>query len=68
MNNKIKLVSTPDGKSGYLYLPNHPGEGMVGCAAKQIRLMDLLAGSVNFEIHIDLDENGNPIGIEIDGE
>ena len=68
MSNKIKLISTPGGHSGYLYLPNHPGEGTVGCAVKQIRLMDLLAGSVNFEIYIDLDENGNPIGIEIDGD
>lgn len=30
--------------------------------------MDLLEGSVNFEVYIDPDENGNPIGIEIVGD
>lgn len=68
MDNKIKFVASPDGYSGYLYLSNHPGENTVGCAVKQIRLMEILAGSVNYEVFIDLDKNGNPIGIEIEGE
>jgi hypothetical protein len=63
-NKRLKLKSSRNGKIGYLYLPNYPekeGDGPV----KQIRLLDLIGGSVDFDIYIDLDKHGNPIGIEI---
>ena len=53
-----------DHPSGYLYLPAHPGSGVVGASKKNVRLSDLLDFK-GPDVVFDLDENNNLIGIEI---
>lgn len=62
---KIALrVSDDDQDMAYLILPGHPGVGTKKAAAKQVRLSDLLP-YVGADIYLDLDVDGQLIGIEI---
>ena len=48
---------------GYLYLSKHPGTD--GCVKGMIRVSTLIPNYAGPEIHLDLDESGEVIGIEV---
>ena len=65
MTQKIQLeISADDEDVAYLRLPQHPGSGLSGIVAKQVRLRELLEFK-GPDIHLDLDPEGRLIGIEV---
>ena len=65
-NNKIHLkVSEDDPDTAYLYLPDYPKEKKSNIVEKQIRLCDVIENYKGPDIYIDIDHQGNAIGIEI---
>jgi uncharacterized protein YuzE len=57
-------ISEDDEDVAYLILPGHPGRGTTGSVVKQTRLLNLLEYT-GPDIHLDFDNDGNLIGIEI---
>ncbi|NPV21101.1 DUF2283 domain-containing protein [Bradyrhizobium aeschynomenes] len=57
-------ASADDPNVAYLTLPDHPGAGTKGCAARQVRLSDLIS-YIGADIILDLDADGRLIGIEV---
>ena len=57
-------ISDDDDDVGYLALPGHPGPGTPRAVAKQVRLKDLVT-YVGADIHLDIDKDGNLIGLEV---
>jgi uncharacterized protein YuzE len=57
--------SDNDPSVGYLYLSNHPGAGVAGCVKGMVRVSALIPNYVGPEIHLDLNEAGEVIGIEV---
>jgi hypothetical protein len=49
----------------YLYLPDHPGEGVSQAAVRQVRLNELLPHYEGATLYLDFDEHSRLIGIEI---
>lgn len=67
-NGKIELKTFENGQSAYLSLPDHPGSGVAGCVAKQIRLSDVVKEYDGIDIFVDFDSEGRAIGIELLGD
>ncbi len=66
-NNQMRLTVSPDDNDvGYVTLPAHPGPGVPGAVKRTIRLRTLLdyAGP---DLNLDLDSEGNLIGVEFVG-
>lgn len=61
----MRFEPSEDPSVGYLYLSNHPGPGSVGCVKGTVRLSALIPNYVGPEIHLDLEEAGAIIGIEV---
>lgn len=61
--------SDEDPSVGYLYLSNHPGAGagagVAGCVKGMVRVSAHIPNYVGPEIHLDLNEAGEVIGIEV---
>lgn len=57
--------SGDDPSVGYLYLSNHPGAGTAGCVKSMVRVSSLIPNYVGPDIHLDLNEAGEVIGIEV---
>jgi len=67
-DNKIELtVSSDDPHVAYVSLPKHPGGGTAGVVSKQIRLCETIKDYKGIDILLDIDKNGEVIGIEIVG-
>jgi uncharacterized protein YuzE len=54
-----------DPSAGYLYFHNHPGAGVAGCVKSTVSVSALIPNYVGPEIHLDLNEAGEVIGIEV---
>ncbi|MCP4347387.1 MAG: DUF2283 domain-containing protein [Desulfobacterales bacterium] len=64
--NEIYLaVSENDADVAYLYFPGHPGKGKKNVVKKQTRLSDVIENYKGPDIYLDLDHDGNIIGLEI---
>jgi uncharacterized protein YuzE len=62
---KIEVqTSKEDADIAYILLPEHPGRGTNGAVATQVRLSSILSYKGS-EIYLDLDRNGQLIGLEI---
>lgn len=61
----MRFEPSDDPSVGYLYLSNHPGPGTAGCVKGMVRVSTLIADYVGPEIHLDLNEAGEVIGIEV---
>jgi len=61
----MQFEPSNDPSVGYLYLSNHPGPGSVGCVKGVVRVSALIPNYVGPEIHLDLNEAGEVIGIEV---
>lgn len=65
---QIKLkVSDDDPSVAYVTLPKHPGKGLKGIVAKQVRLCDAIDNYKGIDIILDFDSDNEIIGIEIVG-
>jgi len=63
---RIELKVSPDDENvAYIVLPDHPGQGIQGVVAKQLRLRDLCGSYKGPDIYLDFDKNESLIGIEI---
>lgn len=62
---KFALEVTPTGDAAYVYLPNHPGSGKAGVVAVQVRLKDVYPNYDGPDIHLDLNQDRQLIGIDI---
>jgi hypothetical protein len=58
-------ISNDDEEVAYLYLPDHPGKGTIGCTLKQIQLIDLIGRYSGPDIILDFGNSDTLIGIEI---
>ncbi len=63
--NLFKLEVDPEGDSAYLILPTHPGQGVRGISRKQVDLMRDYGVGKDVGLVIDLDKDGEVIGIDI---
>ena len=61
----ILKVSDDDPDVAYLYLPDHPGNGVSNVVKKNLRLGNLIDGYKGPDVILDFDQNGKLIGIEI---
>lgn len=61
----MRFQLSDDPSVGYLYLSNHPGPGAAACVKGMVRLSTLIPNYVGPEIHLDLNEAGEVIGIEV---
>jgi hypothetical protein len=63
---RIELtISADDENVAYFKLPDHPGHGVQGIVAKQLRLRDLCGSYKGPDIFLDFDKKDCLIGIEI---
>jgi hypothetical protein len=63
---RIELtISADDENVAYVKLPNHPGQGVQGIVAKQLRLRELCGSYNGPDIFLDFDKEDCLIGIEI---
>jgi uncharacterized protein YuzE len=65
--NFILKISTDDENVAYLQLPKHPKKLVIGIVKKTISLSEIIEGYKSIPIHLDFDEEGELIGIEIVG-
>jgi hypothetical protein len=64
--NKIRLkLGSDDSNVGYVFLPDHPGDGSFGVTKKQLRLRDLVSDYVGLDVYLDFDKDNRLIGIEL---
>jgi hypothetical protein len=61
-------LSAEDKMAGYLSLPDHPGEGLLGVTSRQLRLIDLCGAYKGPDIYFDFDKENRLIGIEVIGQ
>jgi len=57
--------SSEDPSVGYLYLSNHPGSRVAGSVKNVVSIGALIPNYVGPDIHLDLNEAGEVIGIEV---
>ena len=61
----MRFEPSDDPSIGYLYLSSHPGPEAAGCVKAMVRVSTLIPDYVGPEIHLDLNEAGEVIGIEV---
>lgn len=49
----------------YISLPAHPGRGIGGVVAKQIRLSDVIGNCGRVDVYLDFNTDGELIGLEL---
>jgi hypothetical protein len=59
----LKISDNPE--VGYLYLPNHPGEGIKGVSVKQLSIQEVIKDYKGVDIFFDFNDQNELIGIEI---
>ena len=65
---KIVLkISEDDENVGYVFLPKHPKILTFGIVKRTICLSDIIKNYKGIPIHLDFDEEGELLGIEIAG-
>ncbi len=58
-------ISQDDPDVAYLKLPGHPGSGIPGAVAKQIRLGEIISNYKGPDIYLDFNQDEMLIGLEI---
>ena len=67
-NGKYEFKLSESEEVGYLSMPDHPGDKVLGIVTKQLRLIDLCGDYKGPDIYFDFDKDNRLVGIEMMGK